>query len=218
MNDLEQSREPVDPALLDRLVDGELPEAQRRNLLSSLDGRPEGWRQCALAFLEAQSWSAALGQAAGDSAAKLPDSSSHVSPAATAPHESPARVAVQLAAASAGINAPEPAQRQHPATWTRARSLAMAASFLVTLSAGMVIQRVWQNQNSAASINAPNMRSVRLSVDGQTMEVPLVEGHRLEEVFQAEQNRLEQMNRQIDEMRRAMQDLRQQSHRSDDSP
>lgn len=218
MNDFEQSREPVDSALLDRLVDGELPEQQRRNLLSSLDRRPEGWRQCALAFLEAQSWSESLSQATRESIPKLPDDATRAFPATVVPHESPVRLALQTAAAPVGIDAPEPAQRQRPATWTRARSLAMAASFLVTLTAGMIIQRVWQNQNSAASINTSNMRSVRLSVDGQTMDVPLVEGRRLEEVFQAEQNRLEQMNQQIDEMRRAMQDLRQQSHRSDDSP
>ncbi|HEY5315169.1 MAG TPA: hypothetical protein VIK18_21735 [Pirellulales bacterium] len=41
---------------LDRLVDGELPEAERRQLLASLDDQPDGWRRCALAFLEAQSW------------------------------------------------------------------------------------------------------------------------------------------------------------------
>jgi hypothetical protein len=41
---------------LDLLVDGELPEAQRRQLLASLDEQPDGWRRCALAFLEAQSW------------------------------------------------------------------------------------------------------------------------------------------------------------------
>jgi hypothetical protein len=41
---------------LDLLVDGELPEPQRRQLLASLDEQPDGWRRCALAFLEAQSW------------------------------------------------------------------------------------------------------------------------------------------------------------------
>jgi hypothetical protein len=45
-----------DAVLFDRLVDGELPDAERRTLLSSLDERPDGWRRCALAFLEAQSW------------------------------------------------------------------------------------------------------------------------------------------------------------------
>jgi hypothetical protein len=40
----------------DRLVDGELSDSERRSLLASLDTKPEGWRRCALAFLEAQTW------------------------------------------------------------------------------------------------------------------------------------------------------------------
>jgi hypothetical protein len=46
-----------DDATFDRLVDGELTATERRALLESLDMRPDGWRRCALAFLEAQSWS-----------------------------------------------------------------------------------------------------------------------------------------------------------------
>jgi hypothetical protein len=42
--------------LVDRLVDGELPEVERREFLQRLDSEPDGWRRCALAFLEAQSW------------------------------------------------------------------------------------------------------------------------------------------------------------------
>lgn len=49
-----------DDMVFDRLVDGELSAADRRSLLESLDSRPNGWRQCALAFLEAQSWQSEL--------------------------------------------------------------------------------------------------------------------------------------------------------------
>src|SRR4051812_36317057 len=48
--------------LLDRLVDGELSDSERRQLLESLDKRPQNWRRCALAFLEAQSWRKEMGQ------------------------------------------------------------------------------------------------------------------------------------------------------------
>jgi hypothetical protein len=41
---------------LDRLVDGELNAAERRQLLAECDEREGAWRRCALAFLEAQSW------------------------------------------------------------------------------------------------------------------------------------------------------------------
>ncbi len=46
----------IDDRLLDRLVDGELPPAERRELLTAFEAQPGGWRRCALAFLEAQAW------------------------------------------------------------------------------------------------------------------------------------------------------------------
>jgi hypothetical protein len=55
-----------DDVIFDRLVDGELSAAERRTLLESLDARPQGWRSCALAFLEAQSWRNELRQIAGE--------------------------------------------------------------------------------------------------------------------------------------------------------
>ena len=45
-----------DASQIDLLVDGELPAEARRALLSRLDASPDGWRRCALAFLEAQAW------------------------------------------------------------------------------------------------------------------------------------------------------------------
>jgi hypothetical protein len=57
-----------DRRMFDRLVDGELSADERRRLLTSLDDRPEGWRQCALAFLEAQAWRTELSQAAQETA------------------------------------------------------------------------------------------------------------------------------------------------------
>jgi hypothetical protein len=51
-----------DDIRFDRLVDGELSASERRQLLASLDEEPGGWRRCALAFLEAQSWSEGLGE------------------------------------------------------------------------------------------------------------------------------------------------------------
>jgi hypothetical protein len=49
-----------DDVLFDRLVDGELSADERRQLLASLDDRADGWRRCAIAFLEAQSWGGAM--------------------------------------------------------------------------------------------------------------------------------------------------------------
>jgi hypothetical protein len=39
---------------LDRLVDGDLNADQQRALLTALENQPDGWRRCALAFIEAQ--------------------------------------------------------------------------------------------------------------------------------------------------------------------
>lgn len=45
-----------DDSIFDQLVDGELSATERHQLLASLDDSHDGWRRCALAFLEAQSW------------------------------------------------------------------------------------------------------------------------------------------------------------------
>jgi anti-sigma factor RsiW len=57
---------------LDRLVDGELLEPERRALLERLETEPDGWRRCALAFLEAQAWREATGGLAAATAATVP--------------------------------------------------------------------------------------------------------------------------------------------------
>jgi hypothetical protein len=56
--------------LIDRLVDGALPESDRQILLARLDADADGWRRCALAFLEAQAWREALGPVARSAAAE----------------------------------------------------------------------------------------------------------------------------------------------------
>ena len=45
---------PVDWQELDRLVDGQLSDDEYRKLISELELHQDGWRQCALAFLEHQ--------------------------------------------------------------------------------------------------------------------------------------------------------------------
>lgn len=46
--------------LLDQLVDGELDEPRRRALLLQMEDQPAGWRECALAFLQAQEFGQSL--------------------------------------------------------------------------------------------------------------------------------------------------------------
>ena len=46
---------------LELLIDDELGEKERGELLEFLDSEPDGWRRCALGFLEEQSFQSALG-------------------------------------------------------------------------------------------------------------------------------------------------------------
>jgi hypothetical protein len=57
------------PLALDRLVDGEVGQEEYVALLRSLDQTPDGWRRCALAFLEAQAWQRELGRRSVEPAA-----------------------------------------------------------------------------------------------------------------------------------------------------
>ena len=62
----------MDGLAIDRLVDGELDDTERRELLLRLENDPEGWRRCALAFLEDQSWRKALAGLASPSSGSEP--------------------------------------------------------------------------------------------------------------------------------------------------
>jgi hypothetical protein len=99
-----KNTEPTD-AVFDKLVDGELSETERRELLVSLDDQPGGWRRCALAFLESQCWKRSL--AAFGNAASLPQRR----------EEQPAK----------------PRLAKQPLWQTAGTMSAMAASFLVAL-------------------------------------------------------------------------------------
>jgi hypothetical protein len=51
---------PIDDDWIDRIVDGALTPAQLRAAIDRLDRQPDGWKRCALAFLEVQCWSEAF--------------------------------------------------------------------------------------------------------------------------------------------------------------
>ncbi len=92
-----------DDILFDRLVDGELSDAERRRLLASLDDRPDGWRRCALAFLEAQSWGSDMGQLVRDEK-PAPVRATAVKPATSAPGDrSPLRQGLAWLAIAASL-------------------------------------------------------------------------------------------------------------------
>ncbi|MEI8375561.1 MAG: hypothetical protein WCJ35_22295 [Planctomycetota bacterium] len=102
----------------DLLVDGELSEADRRALLVQLEHETDGWRRCALAFLEAQCWKAELGQIVPSAAQE---------PVRTEP-----------------ISQAEPIGRRQSWRQYAATMLTVAASFLIAL----VVIRGWSGGSS----------------------------------------------------------------------
>jgi hypothetical protein len=142
----------------DRLVDGELSEADRRTLLLQLEHEPEGWRRCALAFLEAQCWKEGFGQIGG------PVSPGTISRAAI----SPAQIPPQISEGSPSPlpAAPLPAARQ-PVDWQRWRQyaatlLTISASFLLALFVGMGLRGkdsglVTHGSDTAANLSPANL-------------------------------------------------------------
>lgn len=176
-------RDGVDPVLLDRLVDGELAETERRKLLLSLDRQPSGWRQCALAFLEAQCWRDLLG-VARDEAAPVDPPSPAPENAAAAPAES-----VELAVpAAANLTL---ARRKLPRHWLWIGE--MAASFLIAFSLGLWIRGGLSTTTvrsggpmaaAPSAINTGETRTVEVFAEGaggqvEKMQVPLVDNSRL---------------------------------------
>ena len=82
MNPRDRQFTPVPDSAIDRLVDGDLNESDRREILLALEEDPDGWRRCALAFLEDQSWREALAYPAsvGPKVASIPPSPPSIRP------------------------------------------------------------------------------------------------------------------------------------------
>lgn len=125
-----------DPHELDLLVDGELPEPRRAELLALLEREPEGWRRLALAFLEAQCW--------GESARQSPQSDSAPFDIALAARPETTMAAVRPAS--------------QPSRWKSllGTPLAMAASFLIAFGLGLVLR----DARNASETDAPAMAAV----------------------------------------------------------
>lgn len=170
----------IDDELIDRLVDGELPAEERRQLLLALESQPDGWRRCALAFIEAQTWRSQMGVMLAGETAKRP---------AGAISATLREASSSTAASSAN------ARRRNMGMW-----LATAATLLVAFGLGRQLgvseRRSMQEtqlagvENGAASRDvAPD--GVALSSDAVTLvvndhlgvphrlSVPLVEGRQL---------------------------------------
>ncbi|MBN1394571.1 MAG: hypothetical protein JW959_06080 [Pirellulales bacterium] len=155
---------PADGARFDRLVDGQLSEQERRDLLASLDDKPGGWRHCALAFLEAQCWKQAFGATAPES------ESVAASTVETQPRPSPwpGRVATVLAMAASFLLALWVGWQvqQHRAGRFAEDGGAIAARDGIAAPESATPQKPWRMVN----VNAP----------GRSLDLPAVERDKID--------------------------------------
>jgi hypothetical protein len=133
----------ADDTRFDRLVDDEMNEEERWQLLGQLDDEPGGWRRCALAFLEAQCWKQSLGRLFEASASR----SEGVSPASDGEGKTPpwGHAGETPALRETGETPAPPMIGPRRSPWMGRLRLvsAMAASFLVALWLGSVAHRTW---------------------------------------------------------------------------
>lgn len=165
------SDEQRDAILIDRLVDGELSSGERRELLASLETKPGGWRRCALAFVEAQTWGLELRGLMAQTPATSADAA-----------------VVELAKQS---NESNPSARSQLATW-----FAVAASVVVAFGLGRqsgITRHGEQLAPQLATSTDPKPPAAQPAKHGDTVtlvvndrhgapqriEVPLVEGRQL---------------------------------------
>jgi hypothetical protein len=123
MNEQVNSKMRPDDRLLDQLVDDELDQEERQQVLRALEAEPAGWRRCAMAFLEAQAWRRAMIYMASDRG------SAH-------------RARAQVKPSSASIGG-----HQNPEAMRLRHWLAMAACALVAFALGVGLAPPWQKGN-----------------------------------------------------------------------
>lgn len=138
MNANREDMAPISSRQLDRLVDGEMSEAERHALLGRLDVEPEGWRRCALAFLESQCWKQALG------------------PLGRSEGRTEIEAAESGTSTAAGTAAWAGVWRRSSRLHSAAKILAMAASFVVALGLGWWARPLWHGEGSATPQVAQN--------------------------------------------------------------
>ncbi len=214
MNGINLKPEDAEFALLDRLVDGELSEFQRRQLLASMDQRPEGWRRCALAFLEAQSWGSefkllsanSVRTAAAEKTAEfiqIPPANLSAANLLAVPAQTSEQQLTPAVSSAPTERATRPVGFRWSTFWATAASILLAFVGMLYLHGDLQFKSSGGG-NSLVSHPQPGLNSGRgRTVAGgpqtitvafpnqngmlQTMQLPVVEGKSLDELMAGEQ-------------------------------
>jgi hypothetical protein len=177
MNEFDSQQTQALERRLARLVDGELTGDEYRALLKALEDEPEGWRRCALAFLESQALARDLGALGHFLELPLEVPNAH-KPAAQAREMRPAHQ-------TPSVTNQRPTRRF---PFHGLHVLAIAASFVTALSLGIVAPRFFsprlQEPSVAGNFQQPDARhevlrplgGVRLVMDGSDGQ-PIEAGH-----------------------------------------
>ncbi|WP_145435878.1 hypothetical protein [Lacipirellula limnantheis] len=198
------SDEQRDAMLIDRLVDGELSGNERRDLLASLEAQPDGWRRCALAFIEVQTWREAMGSVlrerkapadAGNTMDVAQDASATISPA---PNETSRSQLGTWFAVAASVVVAFGLGRQSGST----RSTSEPANQQLASAPTTISQKKIDAQQSENAGRGDAITLVVNDRDGvsRRIEVPLVEGQQLGRAFGNVPNWTSpELDRQLDE-------------------
>ena len=138
--DADIRRETIDAAIwLDRLVDGEIDDDEQRQLLLALESQPDGWRRCALTFIESQTLRKDLA-GVGNNTEVVADGGACV----------PLRVAAKRG-------------RSNLASY-RVRWFAMAACFVLAFVIG-TLARGWLTSNSVRDGRGPSSQDLQVATN-----------------------------------------------------
>lgn len=163
-----ETEQMITPRMLQRLVDGELPPEEYRQVLAALEEHPGAWRDCALTFLEAQALQWDLGKLvertlSGASAEAVPQLSNGGGSTASAPLPERDERAMQRATRSAG------AATRHGSAWAAGGHwLSLAACVLLALAAGLWSPWRPEPRPGERAMDSPGVPQVTASSPGIT--------------------------------------------------
>jgi hypothetical protein len=192
MNPTEKNHSSAENDRFDRLVDGELSESERKSLLESLEARPDGWRRCALAFLEAQTWRESLGELMPPVRKTPPVPLSTLPPSPKrrkslgAMGNALAMAACFLVALSLGSLAYRGVPWGKSAAGPMNNSLAEskpATPTPITQSPAIAVQTEPSNPSTANTWQLVNVKAPALTGNDEPLQIPAVERDRLDDDF-----------------------------------